>query len=85
MSWWNHPWDVIVSDIGLSDGSGFDLMRQARASGLQIPAVALSGCGMEPDVARAKEAGFTAHLTKPVDVARLESVVSKLLGTEPSA
>ncbi|MES2595941.1 MAG: ATP-binding protein [Verrucomicrobiota bacterium] len=58
--------DLIISDLGLPDGSGHDLMREIRKSHA-TPAIALSGYGMESDVSQTKEAGFELHLTKPVD------------------
>lgn len=57
--------DLLVSDLGLPDGSGYDLMRELRKRGCSFPAIALSGYGQENDVRRSHEAGFGAHLTKP--------------------
>jgi CheY-like chemotaxis protein len=71
--------DVMVSDIGLPDGSGFELMRRMLAK-RPIKGVALSGFGMEEDVRRSKEAGFLEHLIKPVDPQRLEMVIQGLMG-----
>jgi CheY-like chemotaxis protein len=62
--------DVIVSDIGLPDGNGFELMRELRKR-TNRPAIALTGFGMESDVKAAEDAGFDLHLTKPVDIDRL--------------
>ena len=59
--------DLIISDIGLPDGSGLDLMRRLRAGAGRSPAIALTGYGMEEDIRRSREAGFAAHLTKPID------------------
>ena len=56
-----RPFDLIVSDIGLPDGSGLDLMRRVVARRGPVPAIALTGYGMEEDVRRSREAGFTAH------------------------
>lgn len=57
--------DLVLSDIGLPDGSGLDLMRELGARwGLR--GIALSGYGTEDDVRRSREAGFLQHLTKPV-------------------
>jgi signal transduction histidine kinase/CheY-like chemotaxis protein len=69
--------DLIISDIGLPDGSGCDLIEKVRKS-QTMPAIALSGYGMETDVKRSLAAGFTAHLVKPVSFEELESVISKL-------
>jgi signal transduction histidine kinase/ActR/RegA family two-component response regulator len=73
------PFDVLVSDIGLPDGTGLDLIRQVRGQhGLTLPAVALTGFGMEEDLARCREAGFDAHLTKPVNLVKLEETVQRV-------
>jgi PAS domain S-box-containing protein len=66
--------DLIISDLGLPDGSGLDVMRQLkdRYSGR---AIALTGYGMESDVEATRNAGFALHLTKPVDMASLEAAI----------
>ena len=69
--------DALLSDIALPDGNGLDLLRQLQAR-RPIKAVAMSGFGMEEDVRRSKEAGFIAHLTKPVDVSRLEKLLAEI-------
>lgn len=73
-----HPIDCVISDIGLPDGTGIDLMSSLTAR-RPIPAVALSGFGMDHDIDRSKAAGFSHHLTKPVDWPRLEEVLHQLL------
>ena len=71
--------DLVVSDLGLPDGSGQDLMRElARRHGLK--GIALSGYGMEEDVQRSREAGFAHHLTKPVDRQALETTIRQVVG-----
>jgi CheY-like chemotaxis protein len=63
----------------LPDGSGVDLIRQIRQQlGLGIPAIALSGYGMEEDIARCKEAGFDDHVTKPVNLQKLEQTIQRV-------
>ena len=69
--------DLIVSDIGLPDGSGLDLMRGSRGVH-PCPAIALTGYGMEEDIRRSREAGFTAHLTKPIDFDRLLTAIGEV-------
>jgi signal transduction histidine kinase/ActR/RegA family two-component response regulator len=69
--------DLLISDIGLPDRSGYDLMQELRDQGL--PGIALSGFGMENDVNRARAAGFAEHLTKPINFERLEEVIQQLL------
>jgi two-component system, chemotaxis family, CheB/CheR fusion protein len=62
----HEKFDLLVSDLGLPDGTGYDLMRQLRQHGHGFPAIAISGYGQEQDVRHSHEAGFAAHLTKPV-------------------
>lgn len=62
--------DVVISDLGLPDGSGMDLMREIKRL-YQCHGIALSGYGMEEDLRQSQEAGFSAHLVKPVDYAQL--------------
>jgi PAS domain S-box-containing protein len=69
--------DLIICDIGLPDGNGYDLLNSIRQID-SVAAVALTGFGMTTDIAQAKEAGFDAHLTKPVDFYKLESVIAQL-------
>ena len=75
--------DLIICDIGLPDGSGWDLMEELRPHG-PVRAIAVSGFGMEHDVKKSREVGFIAHLTKPIDFARLESLIVESLGSESS-
>jgi CheY-like chemotaxis protein len=69
--------DAILSDIGLPDGNGYDIISEAKRI-RAVKGVALTGYGMSEDVRRSTEAGFDFHLTKPVDVAELRSVLHKL-------
>jgi signal transduction histidine kinase len=73
----SEPFDLLISDIGLPDGSGVDLMRSIR-SRHSIPAIALTGFGMDQDIANCREAGFSEHLVKPVDTAKLKAVIQHL-------
>ena len=66
-----HTFDLVLSDIGLPDMDGYALMRQLKERH-GLPGVALTGYGMESDVALSVEAGFVAHLTKPIHVDALE-------------
>jgi len=73
------PFDLLLSDIGLPDGTGNDLIRELRETQhLSVPAVALTGFGMEEDIARSREAGFTDYLTKPVNFQRLQIMIQKI-------
>ena len=72
-----RPFDLVVSDLGLPDASGLDLMK-SLAEEYQLNGLALSGYGMEEDVKRSLEAGFRRHLTKPVTPELLIRVVREL-------
>ena len=72
------PFDALISDLGLPDRSGFDLLREIRATHPAIPAIALSGYGMDEDVKRAKDAGFTAHLVKPIPFDQLRTLLDQI-------
>ena len=69
--------DLLVSDIGLPDGSGHDLMRQIRAQ-QSIAGIALSGFGMEDDLEKSRAVGFTEHLIKPINVDRLQATLREI-------
>src|SRR5438067_747948 len=73
-----EKFDLLISDIGLPDRSGYDLMREVRLNN-DLPGIALSGFGSEQDVNQAREAGFAEHLTKPVSFERLEKTIQSLL------
>jgi two-component system CheB/CheR fusion protein len=73
-----HAFDLLVSDLGLPDGSGHDLLRQLRQRGHKFPGIALSGYGQEEDIRRSREAGFVAHLTKPASREAVVEVVASI-------
>jgi PAS domain S-box-containing protein len=73
-----NEFDLFLCDLGLPDGTGFDLIERLRQK-RDTPAVALTGFGMQQDVERAQHAGFDAHLTKPVNLQKLEATIWKLL------
>jgi signal transduction histidine kinase len=73
-----QEFDLLISDIGLPDRSGYELMREVRIN-KRLPGIALSGFGSEEDVNQAREAGFAEHLTKPINFERLEKTIQSLL------
>jgi signal transduction histidine kinase len=73
-----QDFDLLISDIGLPDRSGYDLMREVRLN-KNLPGIALSGFGTEQDVNQARAAGFSEHLTKPINFERLEKTIQNLL------
>jgi signal transduction histidine kinase len=76
--------DLLVSDIGLPDGSGTDLMRRLREF-TPIKGVAISGFGMEEDRQRSIEAGFSDHLTKPVGAQKLKAALAAIAARKADA
>jgi signal transduction histidine kinase len=75
-----NAFDVLISDIGLPDGTGLQLMRELSAR-RPVKGIALSGFGMEEDVERSREAGFVEHLTKPISVEQLQAALDRV--TQP--
>ena len=73
-----ETFDAVISDVGLPDGTGLELMRHLQST-YGLRGIALSGYGMEDDVHRSSEAGFAAHLVKPVDVRELRRALERLL------
>jgi CheY-like chemotaxis protein len=78
----NHSFDVLISDIGLPDGTGLQLMRELGAR-RPVKGIALTGFGMEEDVERSREAGFIEHLTKPINMEQLQAALDRV--TQPMA
>jgi signal transduction histidine kinase/DNA-binding response OmpR family regulator len=72
----NEQFDVLVSDIGLPDGSGIDLMEKLKGD-RPIFGIALTGFGMEDDLRKSHEVGFNHHLVKPVDLNRLDALIQQ--------
>ncbi|MEO6971513.1 MAG: ATP-binding protein [Chthoniobacterales bacterium] len=70
--------DAVISDLGLPDGTGFELMEKLRAAH-GLCGIALSGYGMDEDLRRSHEAGFAAHLTKPIDFGQLEVALAEVV------
>jgi PAS domain S-box-containing protein len=75
----SEPFDILVSDIGLPDATGYELMSAIRDQ-FGIKGIALSGYGMEEDLRKSKDAGFADHLVKPVSVAQLRAVIERVAG-----
>jgi signal transduction histidine kinase len=76
-----EPFDVMVSDIGLPDATGFELMRIVREQ-FALKGIALTGFGQNDDLARSREAGFADHVVKPVDIGRLDAAIRRTIGEE---
>jgi CheY-like chemotaxis protein len=79
----SQQFDLVLSDLGLPDGSGLELMRElGQKYGLR--GVAISGYGMDEDLAQTERAGFFAHLTKPVNFQQVQAVLSQFAVTNGS-
>jgi PAS domain S-box-containing protein len=74
-----EPVDLLLSDIGLPDGSGLEIMQAIRMRN-DIKGIALSGFGHDEDIRRSREAGFTEHLIKPVDFHILDTTLKRVAG-----
>ncbi|HEV2330030.1 MAG TPA: PAS domain S-box protein, partial [Verrucomicrobiae bacterium] len=74
----NKGFELLISDIGLPDGNGYDLMSEFQKK-FGAKGIALTGYGTEQDVAHSQSSGFTAHLTKPISVESLENALATTL------
>jgi two-component system CheB/CheR fusion protein len=79
-----NAYHLLLSDLGLPDGSGHDLLRQLRQRGHQFPGIALSGYGQGEDIQRSREAGFAAHLTKPASREAVIAAIAAVTATVPA-
>ncbi|MEI7959006.1 MAG: response regulator, partial [Verrucomicrobiota bacterium] len=68
---------MFISDIGLPDGSGYDLIQRLLRP-QPIPSISLSGFGMECDFQKSRAAGFLEHLVKPLDFKLLRETIERL-------
>ena len=77
-----NQFDLLISDIALPDGTGTELMANLRAmSGLR--GIAISGFGMNGDIEKSLQAGFSEHLVKPIKIEKLEAAIDRVIGAEP--
>ncbi len=72
--------DLLLTDIGLPDGTGIELLTKLRAN-RDIKAIAMSGYGMEADLDETRRAGFVDHLIKPVSAEQLKAALAHLAGS----
>lgn len=82
----HHHFDVVVSDIGMPDQDGYELVRQLRAlvgAAASTPAIALTAYGSAEDRRRALSAGFQQHLVKPVEPGKLLDAVAHFAHLRP--
>ncbi len=72
----DSEFDLLISDIGLPDGSGLELIQEINKI-RPIPGIALSGFGMEEDIQKSRDAGFQTHLTKPINFKQLHEAIQR--------
>jgi len=72
-----ESFDLLVSDVGLPDGSGLEIMRQVQKL-YSVKGVAISGFGTEEDIRQSRAAGFGEHLVKPLDIHALHSSIQRI-------
>jgi CheY-like chemotaxis protein len=72
----DKPWDIVISDLGLPDGSGFDVARHFGGVTPRPRLIALSGYGSETDLTATSAAGFERHLVKPIDLGQLRQALT---------
>ena len=70
-----EKFDVLISDLGLPDGSGIDLIQKLASK--PPLGIALTGFGMEQDIRKSREVGFHHHLVKPIDLNKLDSLIQE--------
>ena len=75
-----EQFDVLISDLGLPDGSGIELMQKLN-SNRPLFGIALTGFGMEEDIRKSREAGFKHHLVKPIDLTKLDQLIQESVVT----
>jgi two-component system CheB/CheR fusion protein len=73
----HHPFDLLITDLGLPDGSGHELLPRLRSI-RPVKGIVLSGYGMDSDVSKSRAAGFSEHLTKPVQIALLLGAIDRV-------
>ena len=74
--------DVLISDLGLPDGSGIDLIQKLASK--PPLGIALTGFGMEKDIRRSREVGFQHHLVKPIDLNKLDTLIQESAAAAPT-
>jgi CheY-like chemotaxis protein len=72
----SSEFEVLISDIGLPDGSGWELLEKARLP-RHVIAIAMSGFGMNADSARSRAAGYRHHLLKPFKTGELDKILEE--------
>lgn len=72
-----NSYDVLLADIGLPDGSGWELMKTLLKRG-PVRGIAISGYAYDADIEKSLEAGFSEHLTKPIAAESLFAAIERV-------
>ncbi len=75
-----QPFDIVLCDLGLPDMTGYELMKQIKTR-CGAKGIAMSGYGMEEDIRKGEQAGFSDHLVKPVNMSQLEQSIRRVAQT----
>jgi two-component system alkaline phosphatase synthesis response regulator PhoP len=76
----SRRFDIYIFDNWLPDGSGIELCRKVRASGIEAPIIFVSGVAQPQDIQYALDNGASRYLIKPCEPYRLKEVVKELVG-----
>jgi CheY-like chemotaxis protein len=74
-----QPFDIVLSDLGLPDASGYELMTELREK-FSLKGIAVTGSARDSDIERGRAAGFSAHLVKPFSLRTLEQALEEISG-----
>ena len=75
-----EPFDMLICDIGLPDETGYELMKKIRER-KPIKGIAVTAYGAEEDVRKSRDAGFSEHFLKPVELSRLHEAIQRVLAS----
>jgi two-component system CheB/CheR fusion protein len=81
----HEAFDLMITDLHLEDGSGWDLCLKVRSIRPKLPMIAVSGLADQADKNRSLTIGFCAHLTKPVDLGTLRATITRCVQSVPDA
>jgi len=74
-----QEFDILLSDLSLPDGTGWDLLKDLTARKGPVRAIALSGHNEPEDIARSEAAGFRTHLAKPIAMSELDRIFTETM------
>jgi DNA-binding response OmpR family regulator len=78
-AWRGGQFDLLITDIGLPDGSGLNILR-ALSESHPVKAIVISGLGLDEQLQESREAGIAEHLVKPVSLNVLQASIRRLTG-----